>query len=52
VALPQYPRVMLPIILYNLVQHLVAGSIDFLFFRRLPLNTEEDHHELRQGLHE
>ncbi len=36
VALPQYPRVMLPIILYNLVQHLVAGSVDFLFFRRTP----------------
>jgi bile acid:Na+ symporter, BASS family len=33
-ALPQYPGVMLPIILYNLVQHLVAGSVDFLFFRR------------------
>jgi BASS family bile acid:Na+ symporter len=36
VALPQYPRVMLPIILYNLVQHLVAGSVDFLLFRRSP----------------
>ena len=36
VALPQYPRVMLPIILYNLVQHLVAGSVDFLLFRRPP----------------
>jgi len=35
-ALPQYPRVMLPIILYNLVQHLVAGSVDFLLFRRTP----------------
>jgi BASS family bile acid:Na+ symporter len=32
-ALPQYPRVMLPIILYNLVQHIVAGSVDFLLFR-------------------
>lgn len=36
VALPQYPRVMLPIILYNIVQHLVAGSVDFLLFRRTP----------------
>jgi bile acid:Na+ symporter, BASS family len=35
-ALPQYPRVMLPIILYNIVQHLVAGSVDCLFFRRTP----------------
>jgi bile acid:Na+ symporter, BASS family len=26
-ALPSYPRVMVPIIFYNLVQHLVAGSV-------------------------
>jgi BASS family bile acid:Na+ symporter len=26
-ALPSYPRVMVPIILYNLVQHIVAGSV-------------------------
>jgi BASS family bile acid:Na+ symporter len=43
-ALPQYPRVMLPIILYNLVQHLVAGSVDYLLFRRTP-DSEENHHE-------
>jgi BASS family bile acid:Na+ symporter len=30
-ALADYPRVMLPIILYNLVQHLVAGSVVYLF---------------------
>ncbi|SRR5579883_1034635 len=30
VALSQFPQVMLPIIFYNLVQHLVAGSVDFL----------------------
>ncbi len=41
VALPQYPRVMLPIILYNLVQHLVAGSVDFLLFRRPPDGPKE-----------
>jgi BASS family bile acid:Na+ symporter len=35
-VLPQYPPVMLPIILYNIVQHLVAGSVDCLFFRRTP----------------
>jgi BASS family bile acid:Na+ symporter len=35
-ALPHYPRVMLPIILYNLVQHIMAGSVDFLLFRRIP----------------
>lgn len=35
-ALADHPRVMLPIIFYNLVQHLVAGSVDFLLFRRSP----------------
>jgi BASS family bile acid:Na+ symporter len=35
-ALVNYPRVMLPIIFYNLVQHLVAGCADFLLFRRIP----------------
>jgi BASS family bile acid:Na+ symporter len=34
VALSRFPHVMLPIIFYNLVQHLVAGSVDFLLFRR------------------
>ncbi|HWG46568.1 MAG TPA: bile acid:sodium symporter [Gemmataceae bacterium] len=33
-ALADHPRVMLPIIFYNLVQHLVAGCVDFLMFRR------------------
>jgi BASS family bile acid:Na+ symporter len=33
VALADLPRVMLPIILYNLVQHLVAGSVAYLFGR-------------------
>jgi BASS family bile acid:Na+ symporter len=33
-ALSHYPRVLLPIIFYNLVQHLVAGCVDFLLFRR------------------
>jgi BASS family bile acid:Na+ symporter len=42
VALPQYPRVMLPIILYNLVQHVVAGSVDFLLFRRTPPTSEPE----------
>ncbi len=40
-ALPQYPRVMLPIILYNLVQHVVAGSVDYLLFRRTPTELNE-----------
>jgi BASS family bile acid:Na+ symporter len=34
VALADLPRVMLPIILYNLVQHLVAGSAAHLFGRQ------------------
>jgi bile acid:Na+ symporter, BASS family len=36
VALSHFPLVMLPIIFYNLIQHLVAGSVDFLLFRRTP----------------
>jgi BASS family bile acid:Na+ symporter len=30
-ALADHPRVLLPIIFYNLVQHLVAGGVDFVF---------------------
>ena len=33
VALADHPRVMLPIITYNLVQHLVAGAVAFLLRR-------------------
>jgi BASS family bile acid:Na+ symporter len=33
-ALADHPRVLLPIIFYNLVQHLVAGCVDFLLLRR------------------
>ncbi len=33
-TLSDHPLVMLPIIFYNLVQHLVAGGVDFLLFRR------------------
>jgi BASS family bile acid:Na+ symporter len=33
-ALPAHPMVMLPIILYNLVQHLAAGVIDFSICRK------------------
>ena len=32
-ALADHPRVLLPIIFYNLVQHLVAGGIDFVLSR-------------------
>lgn len=34
VALADHPQVMLPIILYNLVQHLVASLVDFALFQR------------------
>jgi BASS family bile acid:Na+ symporter len=33
-ALADHPRVMLPIIVYNLIQHLVAGSVAFLLSRK------------------
>jgi hypothetical protein len=32
-ALADHPRVLLPIIFYNLVQHLVAGGFDFVLSR-------------------
>ncbi len=35
-ALPDHPRVMLPIILYNLVQHLAAGVVDRRISRQAP----------------
>jgi BASS family bile acid:Na+ symporter len=35
-ALADHPRVMLPIIFYNLVQHLVAGGVDHLLCKRQP----------------
>ncbi|MFZ2407603.1 MAG: bile acid:sodium symporter [Methylobacter sp.] len=34
VALADHPQVMLPIIFYNLVQHLTASFVDFALFRR------------------
>ena len=38
VSLAAYPQVMLPIIFYNLVQHVIAGSVHFLKYRMM----EED----------
>ena len=34
-SLAAYPRVMLPIIFYNLVQHVVAGIVHFLKHRTM-----------------
>ncbi len=39
-ALADHPQVMLPIIFYNLVQHLVAGGIDRVLSRR-PATRQE-----------
>ena len=33
-ALADHPQVLLPIIFYNLVQHLVAGMVDYLLCDR------------------
>jgi BASS family bile acid:Na+ symporter len=33
-ALADHPQVMLPIIFYNLVQHLVASLVDFVVFQK------------------
>ncbi|HEY2894928.1 MAG TPA: bile acid:sodium symporter [Pirellulales bacterium] len=33
-TLADHPRVLLPIIFYNLVQHLIAGCVDFVMLRR------------------
>jgi BASS family bile acid:Na+ symporter len=38
-TLADHPRVLLPIIFYNLVQHLVAGTVDHLMFRRSNLES-------------
>jgi len=38
VALVDHPQVMVPIIFYNLVQHLGASTVDFSLFRRQPTN--------------
>jgi len=34
IALADHPRVLIPILFYNLVQHLVAGAVDFMLCRR------------------
>ena len=36
IALSDHPEVMLPIVFYNLIQHLVASSVDFTLIRRQP----------------
>lgn len=40
-TLADHPRVLLPIIFYNLVQHLVASSVDFVMFRRSDQRNQE-----------
>jgi bile acid:Na+ symporter, BASS family len=43
-TLAAHPRVMLPIIFYNLAQHIVAGGIDFVMFRRAENQNVEPTH--------
>jgi BASS family bile acid:Na+ symporter len=38
-AIPDHPRALLPIIFYNLVQHLVAASVDAILSRRQPAES-------------
>jgi BASS family bile acid:Na+ symporter len=42
-ALADHPQVLLPIIFYNLVQHLVAGTVDRLMLNRRPPDTMMGH---------
>jgi bile acid:Na+ symporter, BASS family len=39
-ALAQYPRVMVPVIFYNLIQHLVAGFVDSVWCRSSVESTD------------
>jgi BASS family bile acid:Na+ symporter len=41
-ALADHPRAMLPIIFYNLVQHLVAGGVDRLLYRPVAVGPVAD----------
>jgi len=34
IALAQYPTVMIPVIFYNLIQHLVAGVVECVWCRK------------------
>lgn len=52
-SLADHPRVMLPIIFYNLVQHLIAGIVDRLVCRRAGQGTpapEPVRHAERKGI--
>jgi BASS family bile acid:Na+ symporter len=41
-ALGDHPRVLLPIIFYNLVQHLIAGGVDFVLTRQRVATISSD----------
>jgi len=43
-ALADHPRAMLPIILYNLVQHLGAGTVDRLMFAKPDIAPDRQRH--------
>jgi bile acid:Na+ symporter, BASS family len=40
-ALASFPRVMVPIILYNIVQHLLAGSVHEVIGRNIAVQKSE-----------
>lgn len=44
-ALANFPRVMVPIIFYNLVQHLVAGTVHEVTGRNATVQKQEEHSE-------
>ncbi len=46
-ALADHPQVLLPIIFYNLVQHLIAGTVDHLMFHR---HSGESRHEASKSV--
>jgi BASS family bile acid:Na+ symporter len=49
-SLAQFPNVMMPIIFYNLVQHLVAGSVSAVLVRRPVFGAREAINRERQSL--
>jgi BASS family bile acid:Na+ symporter len=48
-TLSAHPRVMLPIIFYNLAQHLVAGGVDYVIFRKAAPEEARPTHDAQSG---
>jgi BASS family bile acid:Na+ symporter len=47
-AVAHFPRVLLPVIFYNLIQHLVAGTVDRFWCRREPASAADGPSQNRQ----